>query len=79
MFPVDIGLVISTITSLAAGLGWYRSNARNQYAREREYAHILKNLEQASAAHQEIYKELDAVTDRLSRLEIILLRNTGVN
>lgn len=79
MFPVDIGLVISVSMSLATALGWYRSNARGDFAREREYAHILKNLEQASAAHQEIYKELDAVTDRLSRLEIILLRNTGVN
>lgn len=75
MLGFDIGLTISTIMAFSAALGWYRSNARNQYAREREYSYILKNLELATVAHQEIYKELDAVEDRLSRLEILILRN----
>jgi hypothetical protein len=76
MLGLDLGLVISIATTSAAVLAWYRSVARNQYAKERQYDHIIKNLEQAASAHQEIYKELDSVTDRLSRLEILLLRNS---
>lgn len=73
----DVGLVITAVMSSATALGWYRSATRNQYAREREYSHILRNLEQATQAHQEIYKELDTVSERLGRLEILLLQKVG--
>lgn len=76
MLSLDVGLAITSVTAIGSLLGWHRSTTRNQYARERQYDHILKNLEQAASAHQEIYKQLDSVEDRLSRLEILILRNS---
>lgn len=76
MFGLDLGLLVTIGTTSAAALGWYRSTARNQFARERQYEHILRNLEQQTQAHSEIYKQLDSVEDRLSRLEILILRNS---
>jgi hypothetical protein len=70
----DPRLVLALLSSLVGAIAWYRALARSEYEKERQYAHIMKNLEQASLAHAEIFKELDAVGDRLSRLEIILLR-----
>jgi hypothetical protein len=75
MFSFDIGLAISIITSLAAALAWHRSNARNQYAREREYLHILKTLEQNRESILHLISACDDVEDRLSRLEVWLLRD----
>lgn len=75
MAGFDIGLIIAITSALASALGWHRSIARTQYARERQYEHIFRNLEIQAQAHSEIFKELDAVADRLSRLEILLLKN----
>lgn len=70
---IDIGLGIAIFSSLAGVVAWYRSFTRSQYSHEREYSHILKNLEQASATHQEMFKELDGLNDRLSRLEVLII------
>lgn len=75
MTGIDISLALALISAAASALGWHRSATRSQYAREREYTHILKNLDQQAQAHGEIFKELDAVEDRLSRLEILILRS----
>ena len=74
MTGFDIGLLIAIISAVASALGWYRSATRNAYAREREYAHILRNLEQQTQAFGQLFKLSDSLDDRLSRLEILLLR-----
>jgi hypothetical protein len=70
----DIRTALALASSVMGATFWYRGLARSGYAREREYAHIMKNLEQASLSHAEIFKELDELGDRLSRLEILLIR-----
>lgn len=77
MFPFDIGLTLALVTSAASFFGWYRSNIRNGYANERQIAHVLRSLDQNLVALQEQYKQLDEVSDRLSRLEIVLLNGRG--
>jgi len=74
MIGFDTGLLLAAGSSAAALLGWYRSVTRNQYAREREYAHIARSLEQQTQAIGELLKELDNLGDRISRLEILVLR-----
>lgn len=71
---LDIGLFIAAATAIVSVLGWYRSQVRTSYSHEREYLHISRNLEQAAIAHQDIFKEVDQINDRLSRLEILLIK-----
>lgn len=71
----DVGLILAIASSAAAVLGWYRAVTRNQYAREREYSHIVRSLEQQTLAANELLKELDHLGDRISRLEILMLRS----
>lgn len=77
MTGFDIGLLLAIASSAAAVLGWYRSVTRNQYAREREYSHITRNLEQQTQAALELLKELDHLGDRISRIEVLLLRSNA--
>lgn len=77
---VDVGVAIALVTSLAGLLSWYRSIARSQYAHEREFAHIMRNLEQQSKAVADIADQVDelggrfaAVTERQSRLETLII------
>ncbi|WNZ22731.1 hypothetical protein HJG54_07580 [Leptolyngbya sp. NK1-12] len=59
MFGLDVSLLIGIISSVTGALAWYRSLTRSQYAREREYAHILNALEQNRANMQLILNEAD--------------------
>lgn len=69
--PLDIGLLISIATSIISALGWYRSYTRSSYAQERQTSHIVEAL-------NELCDSSDEVSDRLSRLEIILLNDRSV-
>lgn len=74
MFGVDISLLIAIGSTAVSVLGWYSSTIRNRYARERESAHILRNLEQQTQAFSQVFKDFDKLDDRMSRLEVLLLR-----
>lgn len=78
MFGVDIGLAIAVTSAVISTIGWYGSQVKNRYTRERESAHILKNLEQQNQAFTEVFKDFDRLDDRLSRLEVLLIRR-GMN
>lgn len=73
---IDIGLIIALASALGSTLAAYRAMIRSQYSREREVAHMLESLERGSHVLQELIKQLDAVEDRLSRLEILILKNS---
>jgi hypothetical protein len=73
---IDIKMAFGIISSVVGALAWYRSLTRSQYAREREYAHIMNALEQNSANMRLILDEADALGDRLSRLEILIFKGS---
>ena len=73
MFGLDIGLVLTVCGSLFGVMSWYRSLTRSQYAHEREYLHIMRNLEQQSKAVADIADQVDELGDRQSRLETLIL------
>jgi len=86
---VDVGLVLAIASTLASVYAWVRAKTRAAYAREREYSHILKGIEQQNANiqnlfheldhdHKAILKELDEVGDRLQRLEFQHQRGVNV-
>lgn len=69
-----IPLVIAIGTAAASLVAWYTTTVRYRYARERENGHILRNLENQSQAFAQLFKDLDSLADRLSRLEVLLLK-----
>jgi hypothetical protein len=80
---IDLGLSLALISALASALAWHRSLTRNQYNREREYSYLIKAIEQQNIYskeltndHRAILKELDTTNDRLSRLEILLIKES---
>ncbi len=71
--PLDVGLIIASITTLASVLAWYRSQTRNTYAREREISHIFKNQEQAAQLLHQVSADVDDLGDRIARLEVLII------
>jgi hypothetical protein len=76
MFGLDIGLALTLTTAFASALVAYRGLVRGQYAREREYAHIMRTLEQNRENIAHLLNEVDTVGDRLSRVEVLILRDS---
>lgn len=65
MLGLDLGLLLSLLMSFVSALGWYRSLVRLSYRREQDSELLL-----------ELSEGVDALSDRLSRLEILLLKQS---
>jgi uncharacterized protein YaaR (DUF327 family) len=78
----DVGLAIALSGVAVSVIGWFRSQTRSQYARERDYAHIMRNQEQEQQAIAELAHEVDTIGDRLTKIEALMIsavRGGGIN
>lgn len=84
MNGLDVGLLMGVTGFAASIVSWFRTQTRTAYARERELTHILNSSQQLSLSiescfkeiqsdHDKLLSQLDEVSDRMSRLEILIV------
>ena len=62
-----LGSLLGLMGSVAAGITWYRSAVRKEYAAQRDFNHLKNNYDSLSLIVSNIIKEQD---DRFDRIDL---------